>query len=71
MTDKQKIEMLEKNQQKLINALVKKSREHKELVEKHKDLWYKFSVYSLMLSIEERNAADVIAESIHKKELIG
>lgn len=68
MTDKQKIEMLEKNQQKLIKALLKKNKEYKELAEKHENLWYKLVLYSMMLSTEEMNAADVMFKSMRKKE---
>ena len=70
MNNEQKIKMYEKNQQKLINALIKKNREYKDLEEKYKKLYYKSALYSMMLSTEEMNAADVMAKSVHKREMM-
>lgn len=70
MNKEQKIKMYEKNQQKLINALVKKNREYNKLAEKYKELYYKSTLYSMMLSTEEMNAADVMTKSIHKREMM-
>lgn len=66
MTKDEKLKMYERNQQKLINALVKKNKEFKELQEKHEVSLCLILYQNQLLNEEQRKAARIMADAMHK-----
>jgi len=68
MTDRQRLEIYEKDQQRLIKALNDKIKENKVLDKANKKLWYELYYTRMFLNESQAKAAKMMAEAMLERE---
>ena len=67
MTDRERLEIYDRNQRRLIKALTKAIKEKKELEKRSYELMWQLIYYGTFLTDEQKNAAQMLADATTKK----
>ena len=67
LNDKERLDIYERNQMRLIKAITQKVKENKTLKERNTDLMLLCMEYETFLTEEQMNAAKIMAEALSEK----